>query len=236
MPRTEAARHANLGQGLVSFTMTLPLIILAFFAVLAGYVGVHPAFPVFGQIFSAEYNPFHHFVGPTLLEEPGKLGFNAIPVLFSFAVALGGIGLGWLLYWRKPLQAQQPDPLVGILGAQLHSLLKNKYYIDELYQWLLIRPARWISNIVTDRFLDRTVIDGVLHTIARIFVWIGDLMKVLNTWLIDGVGDGIPEGIAQSGGWIRKIQTGRVQQYLLFVISAAILVGAVVAVTMAAGS
>ena len=234
--RTEAARHANLGQGLVSFTMTLPLIILAFFAVLAGYVGVHPEFPIFGQIFSAEYNPFHHFVGPTILEEPGKLEFNAIPVLFSFVVALGGIGLGWLLYWRKPLQAQQPDPLVGILGAQLHSLLKNKYYIDELYQWLLIRPARWISNIVTDRFLDRTVIDGVLHTIARIFVWMGDLMKVLNTWLIDGVGDGIPEGIAQSGGWIRKIQTGRVQQYLLFVITAAILVGAVVAVTMAAGS
>lgn len=233
--RTEEAGHANLGQGLISFTMTVPLIILAFFAILAGYIGVHPDFPVFGQIFSAEHNPIHHFLGPTLLEEPGTLVFNVIPVLFSFVVAFGGIGLGWFLYWRQPIQAGQADPLVGILGEKLHTLLRNKYYIDEFYQWLLVRPVRWISNVVTDRFLDRTVIDGILHTLARIFIWLGDLMKVVNSWLIDGVGDGVPEGIALSGGWIRRIQTGRVQQYLLFVVAAAILVGAVVAVTMAAG-
>ncbi|MCY4008662.1 MAG: proton-conducting transporter membrane subunit, partial [Anaerolineaceae bacterium] len=234
--RTEEARHANLGQGLVSFTMTLPLIILAFFAILAGYVGVHPDFPLLGSIFSAEYNPFFRFVGATLLEVPEKLKFNTIPVLFSFGIALGGIGLGWLLYWRKPLAAQQEDPLIGILGLQLHTLLKNKYYIDEWYRWLFLRPAHWVAHVVTDRFLDRTLIDGILHGIARVFVWLGDLMKVLNTWLIDGVGDGIPEGIAHSGRWLRRIQTGRVQQYLLFVVAAAILVGAVVAVTMAAGS
>lgn len=234
--RTEEARHANLGRGLVSFTMTLPLIILAFFAVLAGYVGVHPDFPVFGSIFSAEYNPFHHFVGVTLLEVPEKLKFNVIPVLFSFGIALGGIGLGWLLYWRKPLTTHQEDPLIAILGVQLHSLLRNKYYIDEWYRWMFLRPARWIAKEVSDRFLDRTLIDGILHGIARVFVWLGDLMKVLNTWLIDGVGDGIPEGIVHSGGWLRRIQTGRVQQYLLFVVAAAILAGAVVAVTMAAGS
>ncbi|MCY4106590.1 MAG: proton-conducting transporter membrane subunit [Chloroflexi bacterium] len=234
--RTEEARHANLGQGLVSFTMTLPLIILAFFAILAGYVGVHPDFPLLGSIFSAEYNPFFRFVGATLLEVPEKLKFDTIPVLFSFGIALGGIGLGWLLYWRKPLAAQQEDPLIGILGLQLHTLLKNKYYIDEWYRWLFLRPAHWVAHVVTDRFLDRTLIDGILHGIARVFVWLGDLMKVLNTWLIDGVGDGIPEGIAHSGRWLRRIQTGRVQQYLLFVVAAAILVGAVVAVTMAAGS
>ena len=232
--RTDEAGHANLGQGVVSFTMTLPLIILAFFAIVAGYVGVHPNFPVFGQIFSVEHNPFHHFVGLTLLDEPDTLSFNIIPVLFSFGIAIGGIGLGWLMYWRRPLSAGQADPLVAILGENLHAVLRNKYYVDELFQWLFVRPARWISSVVADRFLDRTVIDGVLHTLARVFTWLGDLMKVVNSWLIDGVGDGLPEGIALTGGWIRRIQTGRVQQYLLFVVAAAMLVGAVVVVTMAA--
>ena len=232
--RTDEAGHANLGQGVISFTMTLPLIILAFFAIVAGYVGVHPDFPVFGQIFSAEHNPFHHFLGPTLQDEPGTLAFNIVPVLFSFGIAIGGIGLGWLMYWRRPLRAGEPDPLVAILGENLHAVLRNKYYLDEFFQWLFVRPARWVSGAVADRFLDRTVIDGVLHTLARVFTWLGDLMKVVNSWLIDGVGDGLPEGIALASGWIRRIQTGRVQQYLLFVVAAAILVGALVAITMAA--
>ena len=233
--RTDEAGHANLGQGVVSFTMTVPLIILAFFAIVAGYVGVHPNFPVLGQIFSPEHNPFHHFVGPTLQDDPGTLTFNIIPVLFSFGIAIGGIGLGWLMYWRRPLRAGEVDPLVAILGENLHAVLRNKYYLDELFQWLFVRPAHWVSSVVADRFLDRTVIDGVLHTLARVFTWLGDLMKVVNSWLIDGVGDGLPEGIALTGGWIRRIQTGRVQQYLLFVVAAAMLVGAVVVVTMAAG-
>jgi NADH-quinone oxidoreductase subunit L len=71
-PRTEEARHANLGRGIISATMTLPLIILAFFALFAGFVGIPSDFPLFGAIFSPEHNPFHHFVAPTLLEPPGN--------------------------------------------------------------------------------------------------------------------------------------------------------------------
>ena len=55
--RTEEASHANLGRGIVSVTMTFPLIVLAFFAVVAGFVGVHPDFPLFGAIFVAERQP-----------------------------------------------------------------------------------------------------------------------------------------------------------------------------------
>ena len=234
--RTEEAKHANLGRGVVSFTMTLPLLILAFFAVVAGFVGVHTGFPVLGQIFSPQYNPFHHFVGPTLLDEPASLTFNIVPVLFSFAVAIGGIGAGWWLYWRRPLRAGQKDPLINILGENLYGLLREKYRLDEGYQWLFIRPARWLSDVVADRFLDRTVIDGVLHALARAFTWLGDLLKVLNSWLIDGVGDGLPEGIVRVGGQLRRIQTGNIQQYLLYVVVAMILLGTVVAVAMTAAN
>ncbi len=231
-PRTEEAKHASLGQGAVSITMTLPLIVLAFFALTAGFVGVPPDFPLFGAIFSPQTNPFFDFVKYTLLPEfqPAKPPFNWIPVLTSFVVALGGIYAGYLMYWRKPLQAGQEDPLISILGRPLHTTLRNKYYLDELYHALLIVPSQWLARAVAE-VLDRGVIDGVLALIARVFTWIGDLLKVLNTWLIDGVGDGIPRLIGQFGNWIRRAQTGRVQQYLLFVALAALVIGIIFVVS-----
>jgi NADH-quinone oxidoreductase subunit L len=232
-PRTEEAAHANLGQGVVSVTMTLPLIILAFFAIFAGFVGVPSDFPILGSIFSPKYNPFHHFVGATLLPEMQAHAppFNAIPVLTSFIVALGGLGVGYLMYWRKPLAAGEPDPVIAILGDGLYTTLKNKYYFDEIYTAIFIKPSQWFSRVVVSEFIDRGIIDTILHTIARVFVWIGDLVKVLNLWLIDGVGDGIPRAIGVFGEWFRRIQTGRAQQYLLFIAIAAILIGIVFAIS-----
>jgi NADH-quinone oxidoreductase subunit L len=228
--RTEEARHASLGQGLVSATMTAPLIILAFFAVTAGFVGVPSDFPLFGAIFSPEHNFYHHFVGATLFEEPAAHPFNVVPVLFGIAAALGGIFLGWRMYWREPLRAGQPDPLINILGP-VHRTLQNKYYFDEFYTRAFIRPFRWFSDVVVSQWIDRGLIDGTLHLIARVFTWIGDLIKVLNYWLIDGVGDGIPELIAAFGAWFRRVQTGRVQQYILLAAAAAILIGLIFAVS-----
>ncbi|MCA9903652.1 MAG: hypothetical protein KC547_07330 [Anaerolineae bacterium] len=225
-PRTAAAKHANLGQGVVSAAMTLPLIILAFFAIFAGFVGVHPDFPLLGGIFSptAGSIPFKDFVGPTLLHKPELIDFNIFPVLVSFTVALGGLGLGYWMYWRKPLQAGEVDPMVGILGP-VYDLLKNKYYFDELYERVFVRPSQWFSREVAYQFLDKGVIDGFLHTLGRVFTWIGDLIKVLNMWLIDGFGDGVPELIQRFGGYFRRIQTGQVQQYMLFIVLAALIIG-----------
>ncbi len=231
-PRTEQAKHANLGQGIVSATMTLPLIILAFFAIFAGFVGVPPSFPIFGPIFAPEVNPFFEFVKYTLLPEmqPPKPPFNWIPVLTSFGVALGGLYVGYLVYWRKPLTAGQEDPLVKFLGG-VYPVLKNKYYMDELYNRVFVRPSQVFSDVVVSQFIDRRIIDGLLHLIARIFTWTGDFLKLLNTWLIDGVGDGIPEYVAQFGAWFRRVQTGRIQQYLLLVAVAALLILLVFAVS-----
>jgi NADH-quinone oxidoreductase subunit L len=228
-PRTDAAKHASLGQGIVSATMTLPLIILAVFAVLAGFVGVHPNFPILGGIFSPQYNPFHHFVGPTLLVEPATLAYDGTPVLFSFLAAGVGLLAGYWVYWRKPLAAGEPDPAIAALGP-LHNTLKNKYYLDELYQVVFVVPSKWLATAISEA-VDRGVIDSILHFIARLATWIGELFKMLNSWLIDGVGDGIPSLIRDFGYWFRRIQTGRIQQYLLLVLAAALLIGIIFAIS-----
>lgn len=225
-PRTEEAAHAGLGGpgSIISITMQLPLVILAFFALVAGFVGVHPDFPILGGIFSPHHATFGYLVEKTLFADiiPAHPPFLWTPVLVSFAVALGGLGLGYWMYGRVPLKAGQPDPMIGILGP-LHPLLKNKYYLDELYQIIFIRPSQVIAR-VTGEWLDQGVIDGFLHLVGRVTTWIGDLAKVLNLWLIDGFGDGIPMMIGRLGRWMRQIQTGRVQQYLLLVALFAVLI------------
>ena len=237
-PRSEPAKHANLGKGLVSFTMTLPLAILAVFAILAGFVGVPTDFPILGPIFSPQYNNFKHLIIEALPLSDATAAFaslpdyhakappfNIIPVATSFLVALLGLWFGWMTYWRKPLRAGQADPMAAALGP-LHPILKNRYYLDEFYGWAFVKPSQWLGAQVI-AFLDKGIIDTFLHVIGRIFTWLGDLVKVLNLWLIDGVGDGIPIAIFQLGGWLRRLQTGRVQQYMLLVLAAAVVIGIV---------
>jgi NADH-quinone oxidoreductase subunit L len=234
-PRTEEAAHAGLGgaRSIISITMQLPLVILAVFALIAGFVGVPSEFPILGAIFSPVHNPFFYWTKYTLLPsmQPEHPPFSLFPVLTSFTVALGGLALGYWMYGRKPLKAGEPDPMIAILGP-LHGLLKNKYYFDELYQVAVIRPSQTIARITGD-WIDRGIIDGILHGIARVFTWIGDLLKVLNLWLIDGFGDGIPQAVGKLGQRLRFLQTGSIQQYLLLLAVFALVIGLIFAASVA---
>lgn len=231
-PRTEAAEHANLGGtgSLMSSWIQVPLVVLGVFAILAGFVGVHPDFPILGGIFSPGGNRFHNFVANSLPHHPPTLGFDWLPVLFSFAVALGGLWLGYRLYWRKPLAAGQEDPAKVALDKISPALwrgMENKFYVDEFYNWAFVRPSQWISA-QTGELLDRGVIDGVLHAIAGAAAFVGELFKRFNRVVIDGVGDGIPQGIGLFGRWFRGLQSGRIQEYMLMVIIAALAIGVIV--------
>ncbi|MGB7341672.1 MAG: proton-conducting transporter membrane subunit [Phototrophicaceae bacterium] len=238
-PRTEEAEHAGLGgpYNIVSITMQAPLILLAVFALLAGFIGVPEDFPLFGAIFSPEHNYFHHLLVYALpfMENGGyevfhvdAPAFNIIPVLVSFAVALGGLWLGWEMYGRKPLEAGDEDPLIKYVGEPIYTALQNRYYMDDLYDIIFVRPAQWLSKGVIT-LLDKGIIDTILHTIGAIFTVIGDFIKVMNAWLIDGVGDGIPKGIYSFGGWLRRTQNGRIQYYLLIVLAAVLIIGVIFA-------
>jgi NADH-quinone oxidoreductase subunit L len=90
-PRTKEAEHAQE----TPWTMTTPLVVLAFFAITYGWVGIPEHFPLLGGIVP---NWLHEFVGGTLLEHPPVLEFSIWPLLTSLAVALGGLFLGWYVY------------------------------------------------------------------------------------------------------------------------------------------
>jgi NADH-quinone oxidoreductase subunit L len=205
-PRTKAAEHAQE----TPWTMTLPLVILAIFAVSAGWVGIPEHFPLIGGLLP---NWFHGFVGGTLIEEPKGVEFNAIPLLTSLVVALGGLWLGWTVYRR--LRQGETDPLERWLGG-LYPVLKNKYYIDELYDVVFIKPAIWFSEVFTYLWVDRKLIDGILHVISYAAYQLGGIFRnYFDKPIVNGSGDLVASITKNTGKSMRVIQTGRVQQYMV---------------------
>jgi NADH-quinone oxidoreductase subunit L len=234
-PRTEQAEHATLGgpYSIVSIFMQLPLLILAPFALFAGFAGVPPDFPIFGAIFSPVDNFFHHLLvyalpfmqnGGAEVFHVDAPAFNWIPVLTSVFVGLAGLGVGYLMYAVKPLEAGDEDPLIKVLGEPIYRTLQKRYYMDDLYGLILVRPSQALARFVI-AVIDKGIIDSILHGIAKVFTVTGDFIKVMNTWLIDGVGDGIPKGIFSFGGLMRRSQGGHVQVYLLIVLAAVLIIG-----------
>jgi NADH-quinone oxidoreductase subunit L len=205
-PRTEAAKHAHE----TPWTMTLPLVVLAFFSVSLGWTGIAEDFPFIGGLIP---NYLHTFIGGTILEEVELIAFSYGPLIVSLIVALGGLTLGWLVY-RKVKPGEQ-DVLVKTLGP-VHTLLKNKYYFDELYDVVFVRPAYWLAATFTSLWMDRKVIDGVLHWFAYITGVIGNFLRdFIDKPIVNGFGDWLAESTKKVGGVFRTIQTGRVQQYMI---------------------
>ena len=222
-PRTVAAEEATQ----TDWRMNLPLIVLAVFAIFAGYVGVHPDFPVIGKLLGS--NPFHAFIGGTLLEEPEALALNWTPVLVSVGVALGGLLLGWLVYGMRPLKAGAPDPLKKVLGP-VYTLLENKYYFDELYDLIFVRPSVWVAEKVIYLFIDKGIIDGVLHTVARATEWVAFRNKDFDTYIVNGGSDQFVGSIGSLGDAFKYVQSGRVQQYLIVGVFGVLMLAGVFAV------
>lgn len=209
-PRTAAAAHAEESPG----SMIFPLVFLAFFALLGGFVGVPEGFPVLSGLVGRNW--FHEFVGGTLLEPPQALPFHPAPVLLSSAIALAGLFLGWWVYGWRPLAAGAPDPLARL--GPVYTFLKNRWYIDDLYHLLFVRPTLWLAERAVALFIDRVVIDGLLHGIADAVWSMGAALRLFDRVVVNGIGDGIGEAVKAAGRELRALQTGLVQNYLLVVV------------------
>jgi len=210
--RTKEAEHAQE----TPWTMTLPLVILAFFAVTYGWVGIPEHFPALGGLVP---NWFHEFVGGTLAEHPEAVEFSVWPLLTSLFVALGGLTFGWLVY-RNVNSAAEDRLQIPVL--------KNKYYFDEIYDRVFVKPAYWFAEAVIYKFMDQSVIDGILHIFGPVTDRLGSAIRnyfdlpVINRFF----GDGSANVTYWFGGKLRAVQTGRIQQYLMLALVVFIGIGA----------
>jgi len=202
-------------------SMYVPLIILAIGAVLVGLLGVPAELPILGPLLGN--NPFHHFLAEQFSQwqyvHLPHVGFNPAVMLISIAMAGAGILLGYLVYGRKPLQAGQPDPLTRLGGVW--TLLRNKYYIDELYRATVIRGTIGLATLLF-RF-DQGIIDAVVNLVGKLTERWSYVSRLFDTYVIDGIVNGVGRVTSAVGEELRFIQTGRVQNYMVIVVISVVL-------------
>jgi len=155
----ETARHVHESPAM----MTVPLAVLAGLTVVAGLALGLP---------SAHGTAFSRFLAPVFPAEEAAQGL-AVP-LVSVVVAVAGVLLAWLMYGRRPVKAEE----IAVPKNALHSLLLHKYYVDELYDAVFVRPLFALSGWCA-RVFDLGVIDGAVNGIGRLVVaWAQGLRRV----------------------------------------------------------
>ena len=155
------------------WVMTVPLILLAIPAFFSGFLGSE-----YGGYFYQRFLEGEHFHAPAAtilgIAEPGVAGL-------SLVIAGAGILLGFATYYWKSISA----PAVQRRFSGVHKLLINKYYLDDIYLWLIRKVVIGVSN----------------------------LFQVFDLGVIDGIVNGVGRTLAASGSALREAQTGRVQNY-----------------------
>ena len=165
-------------------SMTMPLIVLAILSVFGGYVGVPKHF-LWGNRFEAFLEPV---LGAVPLggvpEAAGHLGASAevLTMGASVLVALVGLGVAYVLYVARPGLAD----MLAAMVPRVYDLVLNKYYVDEVYEAVFVRPTVSVSTWMW-RYFDVGVVDGLVN--------------------------GTAEAIGANSGLWRRLQTGNVQHY-----------------------
>ncbi len=138
-PRSADAEHAHESPAL----MTVPLLLLAIFAVTLGVIAID---------WGNSYHGFAYWM------TQGHEKFHIVPwlTIASLVLALGGIAIGWHIYGRREYAAQPHHAIASRLPA-LHRILLNKCYIDDLYQWCIDRIALTFSRFIA--LFDRAVVN-----------------------------------------------------------------------------
>jgi NADH-quinone oxidoreductase subunit L len=182
--------------------MTMPLAILAFFAVALGVIGT-PAWPWFSAFLDnrAADVDIHTFAEPAWL----------MLLLISCIIVLVGIGVGWWIYGNKSPEPDAPDTLEES-APWIWTVLQNKFYIDELYGATIIAFYAWWARVAD--WLDRRVWGGAVAAITWLFGLFAQLNRFLDSNVVDGTFDKGCEEISTGGGLLASIQSGVVQNYL----------------------
>jgi NADH-quinone oxidoreductase subunit L len=174
------------------FVMTIPLMILAAGAFGLGWVNI-PHVLGGGAYFAEFLKPV---VGHPEFHATHAQELRVMSV--STTIALSGLVIAAIFYLMKtdiPVKLAQKFSLI-------YRLLFNKYYVDELYHHILIRPTLWVATRFIEGFTDAKIIEGIVN--------------------------GVPKAIGRFAGVLRKVQTGLAQHYAMIMAAGIIILIALI--------
>jgi len=185
--------------------MVGPMALLGLGAAFAGLSGSHWF-----------YHPFFHLLGDHHVHE----GLDMPILIISTAAAAAGMTLAWFIGFKR--QNWMPAALRPV-GFAVYTLAYNKYYVDEIYERLIIRPFHAFTRGLAE--WDRVVIDGIVNLTGETGRWLGELKERFDRLVIDRVVNGIAQTLGAIGSTLRWVQTGIVQHYLFIVVAAVVVWG-----------
>ena len=196
-PRSPKAAHAHESPKL----MTVPLIILAVFATLMGWLGT----PWIGG------NLFHHFVHyvpPVAIEVP-EGGFSWLVAGLSTFMALTGLGLAAAIYRYGLI----PVAWIKYPAYPLYFAAQHKFWFDDIYEGVVVRAVLLATRVL--RWIDEKIVDGAVNLVGwGVRVVVAMVCGFIDKWIVDGAVNLVGWLTKTAGELGSRLQTGRVQEYV----------------------
>ncbi|HEY6970242.1 MAG TPA: NADH-quinone oxidoreductase subunit L [Candidatus Angelobacter sp.] len=173
--------HGHGGVHESPWIMLAPLVILAVLSVVGGWVGIPEAM--------GSSNHFEHFLAPAIqTPQVAEVGQESAHLELTFAgisvaAALIGFFFAWLLYYKRP---ELPDRITARIHG-IYTMVLHKYYVDEGYDLLFVKPLLALSTRVFWRGVDQEIIDGTVN--------------------------GAASASQRIGGGLRRMESGNIRSY-----------------------
>lgn len=196
--------------------MTGPLLALSIFAAFCAFGGEEG--PLYLLITGDQPGHVSHGVAAAVsggLLLPGHEAIHDVHSTagtFALIAAVSGTFIAWLLYGTTMVNvAEIKRQLSG-----LHGFLANKWHFDELYDALFVYPAHVVGKFCA--WIDKAVFDGIIHASAKAMVLVSKWDRLFDEAIVDGFVNLIGNSTFAVGRSLRVIQTGRLRQYVMFIV------------------
>jgi NADH-quinone oxidoreductase subunit L len=191
---TNNVREAQLAQVHdAPLSMSSVLVVLALGSLLVGLIGL----PGVLQALLGFSAPFYAFVAPVFAPAGEAHGAHATELILMFIatlVALAGVGLAWLMYGRKGAMSLRGHGFV-------HSLIENGYYVDQLYDRVIVRGVAWLSESVLMRTMEAPLAKATLTRTADAARYVSTLFGRLQTGNVQAYAFYVLAGLALVLWW-----------------------------------
>jgi NADH:ubiquinone oxidoreductase subunit 5 (subunit L)/multisubunit Na+/H+ antiporter MnhA subunit len=198
--------------------MYYPLVVLAVMAIIVGW----PFLPVSVASLLEQSRPEGiqttvHGLLMTDLVHPDEHAshldkFHVPATIVAALTGFSGLGLAIVFYGVRWLNPKE----VATQFRPIYTFLVNKWYFDELYHFLFVKPSLFIANRVAE--FDKVVIDGIIDGLALLTRILARLDDLADRYIVDGIINTFAARTYALGSQLRSVETGRVRQYVMFIV------------------
>lgn len=171
------------------WSMVVPLVVLAGLSAVGGFLNVEEHVPIVEWFNFGQGAALHDWLHPVIAGSEGVIQANlgeipephhaAWPILLAIAIGVAGLVLAWLIAGRKAASLR-PASEEPAYGSEPERVLYNKWYIDELYNAIVVRPVYALSRAFYV-VVDRGIIDGLVDGMGRLTQGLGLLVGRMQT-------------------------------------------------------